>query len=253
MVEKEEKKPSVSKDLEKVKSLIEKGKLDSTLSHLDSSDIQGSVKRVPKEVVRLMSHLLIGVKDVEKQIKTLRADQRIPVEMLLEAAKKYNGEEFSIEFLKQAVKDEKLRRDFGISFPKIIDPMRAKIDNTVNDVQIFPHMSLATNRIYTELSLLQNDELLFRTSAELDELLFLVMKLMGGARVAFETLPKERGRVKASVDIEACGRYLKQIVNYTRYVSEAISVVTHGPKKRKRVKSVISEGRQEKRKKTSRT
>lgn len=234
---KKKKEPLSVTDFKKIKSLVEKGKLDDVLSKLDPNDIAGSIRTVPKEIIRLMSHLLVNIEDVDTKVKVLKADQRIPIESLLESARKHRGEEFAKEFFKQAIKDETIRRNFGLSFAKVKDPLEAKIDNTVTNVITVSELMLKSKRLYTEICLMQNDDLLFRCNAQMDELLLIVNRIINGAKCTLDWSQKNAKGVKPNIDVELSRQYLDGIDADSKYVRKALDRFAKSPPKTKSRKS----------------
>ncbi len=237
MAKKKTKESSSVTDFKKVKSLVEKDKLDEVLSKIDPNDINGTIRRVPKEVIRFMSHVLVNVKDVDTKVKTLKADQRIPIESLLESARKHRGKEFAEAFIKKAAQDEEIRRNFGLSFTAVKDPLEAKIDNTVNRVITASELMLKSKRLYTEISFMQNDDLLFRVNAEIDESLLMVDRIIDGVKCTFDSLQKNAKGVKPTLDVELCLKYLDSIDADSKYVRKALDEFAKSSRKTKSRKS----------------
>jgi len=220
-------------DFKKVKSLAESGKLDGVISKLDPTDVPGTVKRVPKEVIRFMSHVLVNVKDVDTRIKTLKAEERIPIEILLESAKRYKGEEFARAFLEEAGRDENLRRKFDYALAKTVGPTEAKIDNAISEVYVVPHLMLKSKRLYTEVSFLQNDEVLLRSNAEVEDLLLILCSLMDAISDCVEYFEQNVKGVKPNINLEACLAHLDELGQRGRRARSALIRVSASPKKRK--------------------
>jgi hypothetical protein len=200
----------VQKDFRTIKTLVDKGKLDEVLSKIDPDNIPVTVKKVPKEVIRFMSHIL-NVENIDSRVKTLKADERIPIEYLLESARSHSGKEFAEAFLRDLAKDESLRREFGIDVQKVKDPLAAKIDNTINQIVTSPLLLLKSKRVNAELSFMQNDELLLRVNAELDESLLLAAMIINGASGTLQCLEENVKGVKPNINIDLCKKHLDSI------------------------------------------
>ncbi len=210
--------PSSATDFKKVKSIAEKGKLDEVLSKLDPNDIPETIRRVPKELIRFMSHLLVRIEDVDTKTKTLKAEHRIPIELLLESARKHGGDEFAKSFYEKLGTDEKIRREFGFDFRKTKDALEAKLDNFVTEVKTTSQLMLKTRRLYTELAFMQDNSLLLRINGEIDDLLMISSRILYGAKCTLDWLKKNAKGVKPEIYFELCRKQLDEINSDSRYV-----------------------------------
>jgi len=230
------------KDLEKVKEIWEKGKLDEILSNLNPNDVKGTLKRVPKQIIRLMSALLV-IKEPEKQVSTLKKEERMPVEALIKTARKNKGEEFTKRFIELATENQDIRREFKLSFRKFKDPLEAKIDNSVSNVYTTSQLMLKSNRLYTEVCFLWNEEIRFRFNPELDELLNIVVQMMAGARNTLYYFLNNTKEKTSRTNIDSCKDFLSEIDNHRQSILKLINQVDTGrktPKRRKRIKSKVT-------------
>lgn len=221
--------PSSMTDFKKVKSLAGKGKLDEVLSKLDPNDIPGSIRRVPKEIIRFMSHLLLRIENVDNQTKTLKAEHRIPIELLLESARKHRGEEFAKSFYEKLGTDEKIRKEFGFEFRKAKDSLEAKLDNSITEIKTVSQLMLKTKRLYTELAFMQNDSLLLRINCEIDELLMISSQILYGAKCSLDLLKKNAKRVNPEIYFELCRKQLDEIDSDSRYVRTELDKLAKTP------------------------
>ncbi len=231
--------PTVATDLNKVKLLVERGKLEKIISELDVKDIEGTIKKVPKEVLRLMIHLFYFVKNVDEKVKALEPSQRIPLESLLETARKHQGEEFSKKLIQLMAKDGKIELEMAVKIPKIIDPIMGKIDHVVNDTIITPQVFLSNHRVFVETVFMQNDEILFRTNAELDDFLRLINNLMIGATRTFALLQKNMNSIKPNIRISDCQLLVKAMNENAKHINNTLNeIIGYSGPQRKKVKSV---------------
>jgi hypothetical protein len=207
---------SGEKDIETVKDLIAEKQLDSTVAKLDPDDVRHSIRAVPDAVIRL---LVVGLRDplAEKQIATLKSDQREPLQHLLEAAKRQRGQEFVKAFLAAAKDDEKISARLGFKTTDVLPVTlsEAKAYNTVSRVTGSPMMMLQSSRLYAEIAFLQLSEqgerLLFRSTMELDEVLAISGELLGIAFASTQLVQKKAASAKPKLAIRRCTELLKEI------------------------------------------
>lgn len=218
-------------DFKKVKSLVKKGTLDKVLSKLDVKDIRGSMKIVPKEVVRFMSHLLVNVKDVDKQAKSLKPEERGSIEFLLKSARKHGGEEFARKFFELAAADDDFRQECGLAIQKL-DRIETKINNLYDRVYIVPHLMLQSKRLYTEISFLRDDELLFRLNGKIDDVLFTASQLISGICHCIKLVQEDNSGLKPNVNVEACLAHLDSVDKASKRVRRALPRFGRSSKKR---------------------
>lgn len=219
-------------DFKKVKSLVKKGTLDKVLSKLDAKDIRGTMKAVPEEVVRFMSHLLINIENVDKQVKVLKAEELIPIESLLKSARKYRGEEFAKRLFELAAEDEEFRRDYKLTVQKKVRRTDTKINNEIDQVYVVPHLMLQSKHLFTEISFLQDDELLFRWNSEIDDVLLMASRLIHGVSHCVELVQKDIKGLNPNVNVEVCLTYLDLVDQASKRIRRALPRFGRSSKKR---------------------
>jgi len=82
--------PSAEEDVAKLKDMITSGKLEALLAKPDPDDVAGSLRRRPPGVARLLVATLARPEH-EKQIATLKPEQREPLQTLTATAKEHHG------------------------------------------------------------------------------------------------------------------------------------------------------------------
>jgi len=243
MAKKKETVPDISSDFKKVKLLWDEDKLESTLAKIDPKDLEGSIKKVPKELIRLMSFLLLEVKDVDDKVKVLKPEQRIPIASLLDLARKNKGMEFAQALMKRIGFDEKISKELGFVFRKQKDTLDIKIDNSVSHVISRPNFILTTRRLFTLINFMQGDNILLKVNAEIDELLGIVASILYGATGTLKTFQENAKGIKPEIYIDSCREYLKRINNYSVLLSGALNELEKSlvkTKKKKKVKSRVA-------------
>ena len=228
---------SSEKDIETVKDLIAKKQLDSTVAKLDPDDVRHSIRAVPNAVIRLLVVILHGPQ-AEKQIGTLKSDQRDPLLKLLEAAKKHQGQEFVNAFLAAAKDDEKILTRLGFKTTDVL-PLtlaEAKAYNTVSRVTGSPMMMLQSSRLYAEIAFLQlgeqGERLLFRSTMELDEVLAISGELLGIASASTQLVQKKAASAKPNLAIRRCTELLKEIRKHVAALSGNLAKLAKSARKK---------------------
>jgi len=243
MSKKKEIQPTSETDFKTVKSIVEKGKLDEVLSKLDPKDIPGTTRRVPKELIRFMSHLLVRIKDADIQAKTLRAEDRIPIEMLLESARRHGGEEFAKAFYDKLSTDDNIRKEFGFEVRKYKDPIEAKVDNNVTEIKTISQLILKTRRLYTEMAFMQYDNLLLRVNCEIDDLLIMAAQMLFGLKCTLDWFRKNAKGIKPDIYYELCHKQLDEIDINSRYVRTELNRLEKTFSKSKPKKTIAKKSR----------
>jgi hypothetical protein len=242
MAKKKETVPNISDDFNKLKSLLDEGRLESTLAKLDPEDLERSIKRVPKELIRLMVYLLFEVKDVDDKVRVLKPEQRIPIASLLDLARKDKGLEFSQVLLERIGIDEKIAKDIGFVFRKHKDPIEIKACNSISHVRTSSELNLKQKRLYTELFFMQGEDVLLKSNAEIDEVLGIVSQILNGAVCTLDLFKKNTKGVNPQIYSDSCREYLKKINNYSTFLSDALNELEKSlikTKKKKKVKSKV--------------
>jgi len=221
---------SFETDLQKVKDYIESGKLEAVISKLDPSNVNKSLDIIPIEIIRILTVLFQSERN-EEQAKILKPEDRKPLEELISVADKHKGREF-VKHLISTLSDEPSifeRLNFPIDkFP--VSPGEGKVANTITEIVCMPLMMLKTSRLYAEIGFFQGEELLFRSTMELDKILGISSDLLSSAKAILDYTSENARSTEPKINIKQCEIHIKALKEKMRLVSSNMANFTK-PKK----------------------
>jgi hypothetical protein len=227
---------SQERDLEKVRTLLRRGTLDETLAMLDPSDVKATLAVVPVEIARLVSALLSQGDQINQQVATLKPEERQPIRALIRSARKHRGAEFAEAFATLVKEDKDFGRLVGMQPEKPSAAWDQKIDNLITGLGVYPHMMLKSRRVYLEVGFMQDDNLLFRTNLEIDDLLKVVQSLLNGAEITIEYLQKIGPDLRPQLYRERIDDSLKAISKQMRGLRKQLATLGDNAEQDKRRK-----------------
>lgn len=214
---------SFSHDLGVLKKLIANDQLGDLVRQLDSKKIDETLVSVPLEVIRLLA-VLLSSKEQEDQIKVLKQEEREPLTKLVSMADEYNAREYVSALIKRARQDHTIIERLGFPADHFsISAEEAKMFNTITSVKAAPIMMLKSSRLYAEVGFYQQDNLLLRSTMEIDELLFVAKEMLGAVTSVLDSRIEAAPSADPKLPSVRCKTYLKSIRNSTRLIGSHLS------------------------------
>lgn len=216
-------------DLQKVRDLFAAGKLDECVARLDPDHVRESMKQVPMGVVRLLSALL-QTEGVDKGVESLSQGEREPVKALLRSAREHQGVEF-IQALSEVVEgDSQLAESIGLQIrdPKAVN-LEKRVENRITRLTHRPVLMLKSRRLYTVVNFFRDEEIIFRSDMELDDLILLARNLLDVATDCLANAQLNVPRVKLNLNAKACQTSIKDIRKFSREIGACLE--QRAPKK----------------------
>lgn len=222
---------SPKEDLRKVRSLVTRGGFEEMLAKLDPANVAQSLREVPVEMVRLIAAFgLAG--DAAELRRVLGEDRSKTVKLLVEAAEKERIQEFVKALVRQMDKDPAISRRLGI--PSGDRAQEARQFNAVTNVRWAPQMMLFSKRVYIDLMFMQGEDVLFKTKAELDDLLRMISLLLKAAKGTADLLAKDMIGCKLLLQSERCADAISNMRSVLPQILKSLRLAARVGAKRKR-------------------
>jgi|GEM_PF-3009638 len=208
-------------DIKKVVELQKQGKLVDLVAKLNPEDIRGTLNEVPAEVVRLTVALLSAT-DVDRALREYSGDRRRTLGVLLQSSRKYKGEEFVKALIKEW--DDDIRERLGgVDIASGDRATRAdKTENPWTSLEIRPELMLRTSKLYCMVAFFRDEELLFRSDIEIDDLLWTARAFLQAANQTLVYANRNASGTKVNIDLPRCQGQLKEIRRLVREIPPSL-------------------------------
>ncbi len=224
-VEKHSNEVTATDDIKKAVELQKQGKLADLVAKLNPEDVRGTLNEVPAEVVRLTAALLSAT-DVDGALREYSGAGRRTLDALLQSSRKYKGEEFIKALIKEW--DDDIRERLG--GVDIVSRDRAtkadKTENAWTSLEIRPELMLRTSRLYCMVAFFRDEDLLFRSDIEIDDLLWTARAFLQAANQTLVYANRNASGTKVHINLARCQGQLKEIRRLVREIPPSLTEIT---------------------------